>query len=400
MSDRTVGGRGARILLGYELGAGIGYAARLRRLALDLAAEGHRPVVALRDLDLANPLFGTDELTVVQAPYLIGRLPARPPGGRLEATGFADVMAINGFGSEDHLFSMVSGWRGLIDLVRPALIVGTFCPLLTTAAYGRIPTVVFGAGYSTPPADADEFPRLRRDGMPLDDQGDLLATVRRVQDRCGAPVPHRLTDIYRGDRRLVTTFPEIDPYRHARSEPCVGHFDALGGPSPIAERRVYGYVAGTGPIARRIVDGLAMSGFDGSFYARQAPSALRPPRSGSSVVRLERAPDLESAVRAAAVVVHHGGINTTQVALALGRPQVIVPRVLDQQLTAEALGGLPFVAALDRSAPAETIAGAIEELIDDPGAAAAAVEAAVSIHQRRLHDARARVVEAALDLLA
>ena len=39
----------ASILLGWELGNGIGYARRLSDIADRLGAEGHKPVLALRD---------------------------------------------------------------------------------------------------------------------------------------------------------------------------------------------------------------------------------------------------------------------------------------------------------------------------------------------------------------
>ncbi|HVG81016.1 MAG TPA: glycosyl transferase-like UDP-glucuronosyltransferase, partial [Methylomirabilota bacterium] len=60
----------ARILLGWELGNGIGYARRLAAIAAGLRAAGHEPVLALREPKaLADPAH-----PVLQAPLVVGRL--------------------------------------------------------------------------------------------------------------------------------------------------------------------------------------------------------------------------------------------------------------------------------------------------------------------------------------
>ena len=169
------------ILLGWDLGHGFNYVVQLRQIADALAAAGHRPVLALRSLESVGRLLADRSYPVLQAPWLIGRLSPQAQGWW--PTSFADLMAVNGFGSEDHLLSMQRGWRDLIDLVRPDLVVGRYAPVLMSAAYGRIPSVLFGSPYAIPPADGATFPEFRRDVPAYADQGRMLETARRVHAR-------------------------------------------------------------------------------------------------------------------------------------------------------------------------------------------------------------------------
>ena len=113
-----------KVLLGWELGDGIGYASRLLAIARQLARSGHEPVVALRNFETTWPLSTDDPFPVIQAPMVMGRLgPARAQSG-FNPAGFADLMECNGFGSFDHLMGIVKAWSAVIDVVKPDLIVG------------------------------------------------------------------------------------------------------------------------------------------------------------------------------------------------------------------------------------------------------------------------------------
>ncbi|MCP5154172.1 MAG: hypothetical protein H6983_08420 [Ectothiorhodospiraceae bacterium] len=389
-----------RVLIANELGDGIGYSMRCLDLARSLRDAGHRPVVALRNLDVANRLVDSPDIPLVQGPYVVGRLTPAARRTGFRPTSFADLMACNGFGSDDHLYSMLRPWRSLVDLVRPDLVVGTYCPLLATAVHGRIPLLLLGSGYSTPPADASVFPAFRPDRQPYADQGALLETIRRVQARLGAPLPNVLTDVYRGDDRFVLSFPELDPYRGCRVEACVGHFEPLAPPQQTRGGRIYVYLAGGDPVPRRIVEALAAAGLRGCAYVRGAGDAAWSETGHAGIRMLVEPPPLEATVREASVVVHHGGLATAQVAMAAGRPQVVIPRYVDQILVAEAMAGLPFVRIAPARGGPRAVVEAVSSLVVSREAADTAMVHAQSVRARGLHDARRLILQACLDRLA
>ena len=387
------------ILLGWELGAGFGYCLQLRQLADALAAAGHRPVLALRTLDHAHRLFADRPYPVLQAPWLIGRLSREARVHGFNPTGFADLMACNGFGSVDHLYSMLRGWRDLIDLLRPDLVVTRYAPLLALAAYGRLPAVVFGSAYSTPPADGPEFPRLLYDVPPYANQSRMLETVRAVQKRFGARLPDTLAEIYRGERRVVLGLPEFD-YRKLRREPCAGMFEDAPPPRPVDADGFHAYLSGGDSAAWLAVEALIGSGLPGQIYARDADPALSERVADSPIRWLDKPPDAIAAAAGAALVVHHGGPGTAYAALAAGRPQMLLPQVMDQWLTSIALAETAHAEIVDDEAPPAVVADQLRRLATQAGARRSALAAAHDLQQRGMHGAWRRVVEACQALLA
>ncbi len=388
------------VLLGWELGAGFGYCLQLRQIADALAAEEYRPVVALRSLDHAERLFADRLYPVLQAPWIIGRLRPDLPHGRFDPTSFADLMACNGFGSTDHLAAMLRGWRDLIGLVRPDLIVARYAPILGLAAYGRLPFVVFGSAYATPPADAPRFPIFRDDTPPYADQDQLLETVRRVQHRFGAPRPDALTELWRGDRRVVLGLPEFDPYQDTRHEPCAGMFEIAPPPKAVRNAGVHAYLSGRSASTELAVAALAASGLPGRIFARDIDPGLRARIEGTRLCWPDDRPDAIQAASDAALVVHHGGPGMAYATLAAGRPQLLLPQVLDQWFTSGLLDRTGHSVMIGEPVTPGELAVRIRALAADPDAHEAAFDAALDLQKRGLHGAWRKVVGACRDLLS
>lgn len=388
-----------KILLGWELGAGFGYCLQLRQLADALVEAGHCPILALRSLDHAHRLFRERPYPVLQAPWLIGRLSPEAQVHGFMPSSFADLMACNGFGSVDHLYSMLRGWRDLIDQLRPDLVVARYSPLLTLAAFGRLPAVVFGSAYSTPPADRPVFPCFRHDIPPYADQGRLLETVRATQRRFGAALPDTLTEIYRGERRVILGLPELDPYRELRREACAGMFELAPPPTPVRDEGFHAYLSGDGPEAWLAVEALIESGLPGQVCARDHGPSLKARVAGSHIRWLDEPPDALAACAAASLVIHHGGPGTAYAALAAGRPQVLLPQVMDQWLTASALDRTDHAEMVDDEASPGDVAELLRGMAEDPAARRSAFDAARAIQDRGMHGAWQRVVEACTALL-
>lgn len=390
---------GKTILLCWELGAGFGYALKLREIAKDLAAAGHRPVLALRSLEQPDWLFAGFPHPVLQAPWIVGRLP-HPPGRQgLVPTGYADLMAVNGYGSVDHLSAMLRGWRDLIDLVKPALLVATHAPIASLAAYERVPVVLFGSAYYMPPADGDVFPRFNRRRRAHADQEQMLAVARAAQARFGAPLPERITDVYRGDRRIVVSMPDLDPYRSSRNEPCAGAFESYPAPTESTTTRFHAYLAGTGERVGRTIQALSATGLPGSIHVRGVETKHRP-ELPEHIQWLEQAPEVMDACRQACVIVHHGGPGTAMAALLTGRPQVLLPNVFDQALTADCLRHRPFVRTLSGQPETSAIATAVGTISSDISVRQSATRQARALLSQGLHNARQRILETCRQVIA
>ena len=80
-------------------------------------------------------------------------------------------------------------------------------------------------------------------------------------------------------------------------------------------------------------------------------------------------------------MIHHGGIGTTELALAVGRPQLLLPRYPEQVLTALAVNALGGSAFLSGRHPPDHLSPLLEWLTQNPAAARQAGDYAQALHQ-------------------
>jgi rhamnosyltransferase subunit B len=382
----------ARILLGWELGNGIGYARRLAAIADRLAEIGHQPVLALRDIgalpNSAHP--------VVQAPMVVGRL--RPGTRSFVPAGFADLIACNGFGSVDHLWSILRSWQELMNLCRPDLVVAEYAPCLVLAAWRRIPTVLIGTPYLMPPAEGPTFPE-RVGVRPYADQAAVLAVMREVQSASGGATPERVTQPFAEAARVPYGLPELDPWSGQRRERLCGSWDPIPPTPPPEHPRLFAYLSPQAPGFAGAANAVAAARIPGEAYIPGCPPQLESALLANGIVLRREPPPLTEAVGRATFVFHHGGNDTAQTALVLGRPQVVMPRYLDQRLTGEALAALGIGVLLGRNQPAAAIAAILVRAAGDRGLAERARLRSVLIRRRGIGDALAATLEATGTLL-
>ena len=99
-------------------------------------------------------------------------------------------------------------------------------------------------------------------------------------------------------------------------------------------------------------------------------------------------------------MVHHGGIGTTEVALGIGRPQLLLPRHQEQSLTARSLEALGLAVSLSREFEPRTLARAVEQVLEEPAYGARAQAFAQELQARGPFDNVARIVEGSREILA
>ncbi len=391
----------AKVLLAWEMGLGIGYAKRVLSIARALFAEGHEPVLAFRDVERFWALSIDDPFPVIQAPQVVGRLSAAARRHGFRPSGFADLLECNGFGSYDHLMGMVQSWCGVIDVVKPDLIVATYSPLLALAAFGRIPTVLFGHAYLLPPVDEPVFPHFSEPGPARADQRKMLRRVNEVQRRFGHPELAHLTDFHRGDARFIISFPELDPYQPVRCEPVSGPLQSFADLTPAPERpRFYAYLAGDHPMVETTVRGLAASGLPGEIFIRNTALSFDSTELARTGIELLRDfPSLQDTVRRASVIVSHASADTVQTGIAAGRPQVMVPLVADQTCTARAAEAHGLGVQIAANATPQTVASAVLDLVRDRQAAKTLGAYADAVRARNLHGQLRNLVSCCTRLL-
>jgi len=350
--------------MAWELGEGISYVKALIPVARALAAQGHRPVFALQNLVEPRAVLGT-EFAALQAPLWH---PRRWRGDQpFRAASFADVLAIKGYAAIEDLAALVRGRQDLLDLVQPRLVVAAYAPTLCLTAYGTVPVVTLGKSwFGTPPVTEPDFPVLVPGRQPLVAAGTLLEVVQEVQRQRQRPLPPTLPAALAGEQRLLLLLPEVDGYRSWRREPHLGPPDPLPEPSPPPpDRSFFAYLSADYSRCEEVLGVLARHGWQGTAFLRNATEPLRERLRQAGLILLDR-PAGNAEMFQAAVLVHHGGVGLSQVGLAAGRPQLLFPMHLEQEINGRTLHQLGVAHHLQGKFPAADVVGAIQEVHGQP----------------------------------
>lgn len=397
---------------------GYWHAVLVAQLAEALVARGAEVVVAVPDPGLVAS-FLPAHVPLVQAPFHV------PPDyllRGLQTRSFADILGAAGWREARVLGGLLRAWDTLIDLVKPAVLVADHAPTALLALAGAadnaatagtarpIRTVRLGLGFTLPPTSGAAFPLLVETpappAMPSNgDEAQLLRAVQAVARSRHRTPPEALPAALRADLTLVTALRELDPYRALRppDRSSVGPIEVLPAPSETPpDGAIAVYLAGDDPRTGPLLEALLGLGRPVRAHIREAaPTALGRWRD-AGIALAESPSGWHDAVRAAALVVHHGGAGSCQVAAAAGRPQLLVPRHLEQALNTRALVDLGVARALptgssDDAEAATWRASALELLT--PEARRAARRWATVIHGQLDEDAAAGVAREVLALI-
>ncbi len=311
-----------RVLLASELGGNLGHVGPLRRIAGEAATLGLNPVLAVPDLETAFT-FALD-VPVLQSP----RWPAFIYEGAIAGDeSFLDVLTFCGFAAPNHLSSVMRGWKSLIDLVKPDLVVADHAPALAYLAEAlALPIVHHGTGFTLPAIVNGRFQPLRSNSSPLVPERRLLGQVQQALQDLKLPVPDRLASAFERGTRLVNTVPELDPYAATRREPCVLPAEDLPPAIPIPEHiSIFGYFDGAAPDLAAVLQSLAESGQALNLYIRNGSAFLKQFMTLRGHKVFEEPPSLSELLPSVSHVISHGGSFTAHACLFAGRPHLIWP---------------------------------------------------------------------------
>jgi hypothetical protein len=365
-----------RILLGWDLGDGLGHVRRLIAAARALRSEGWSPILALRNIHrLPEETKAVAEAVVLSPqPRVLTR-----PGEAFSAASFADIVAVSGFADPAAMRPVLAVWDGLMALARPVAAIADFSPSLALACRGRVPLVAIGDGFVLPPVELPRFPVLRENARPFAPDGRVEEVVAALLRERAAPPLDTLPALVGGDAQIVCTFPALDIYGAHRHQAALGPFEPPPPAAPLPAPSIFAYLAADYVPTATMLDVLAQVKLPVACYVRDLDAARRERLASAGVRVHDRPPPLGEALSRASAIIHHGGIGTTEAALAMGRPQLLMPRHLEQYCTARRLAEIGAGIALPYRSPAPEMRGAIIHLMSTPGMKIAAADAAQAV---------------------
>lgn len=369
----------ARILLGWELGAGAGHAVKLLEIGGILASRGHQPVFAVQNI---FP-FAAADAPLWQAPLWPSQLAmlARPAMATPATMG--DILVALGLVEPGALAAMLGGWDAILTAVRPDAVAAEFAPALMLAARGRVPVLALGTGFSLPPPTMARMPSLTG-AAPVHDEETVLAAVNAALVGAGRAAIDTLPAIFTATHALPAAFAEFDPYRPSR-------LSAAGTPSIMGEvptadaggEELFVYMNGAHPRRPGFWQGLHRSGLKVRVHDPRLTEADRALLRGAGFF-VEEAPVPFAQVAARSrLVLSHGGLGFASSALIAGLPHIMMPYDIEKRLNADAVVAMGLgIAVPPNSIEAEPFAATLRVAMADDSLHARARAAAPAFAAR------------------
>lgn len=333
----------AKILIGWEYGAGFGHVALLVPLALRLREEGHEPVLALRDARTTEPLWKDKGLTVIQAPFI--PLPAHWDK-TVQTDTLADIFMLAGLSNPVSMVALGKAWQDVLARVKPDVVICEFSPTLAMVTLGVIPTITLGISFAIPPTGrplpAIRFWQQELTQTSIANEQRVYEAVSRTRAALNLPGFEFFSDIFGGEGVFVCALPELDCYGKYRTVPAIGPLTALDvslAPTkrnPQHQRKAFAYLANDEPSLPKIMQAIQSSHLMCDSYIRRLDAATRTAYTSDNVHLYETPQPLAELLPERGLLIHHGGMSTADLALRLGIPQLIVSRHLEQKVN----GGL------------------------------------------------------------
>ncbi len=391
----------ATVLFAWELGDGLGHVNRLLPIARSLAAEGHTCVFAVRNLLTCHASVSGAGFRLFQVPFVTPYADAEVRGKQIETMG--DILATVGYSDVPNLRAILAGWQTIFDAVHPSLVIADYAPTAALCARGAVPVINIGDWFTLPPSRLQLLPRFRG-GEPRVDEAKLLDVIAKAQaERNRPPLPTLPLIFAGGARNFVVTLPDLDQHKAYRAHPAVGPLDPLPAPATSEPTTDYfAYLSAGFGGTKGVLEALAESRLKGSVFLRDTTDGTRQAwRSRGLTVHDRPQPMVETASNAR-FVIHHGGLGTLETVMALGRPQMLVPRHLEQSANARLLGEFGVAVAMrsgGRFQP-EHVGQALRGLDEEPRFAEAARRKASEIETNGPYPGLGAVVGYCRELLA
>ena len=385
----------ARILIGWELGANSGHTVKLADIAAEVVARGHEPIFVLQQIGTAPPAAA-----VWQAPLWPVQLATLSRSADVVPATMGDILTVLGLGDISAMRAMLRAWDGILQAVRPDIVLAEFAPGLMMAARGRVPLLALGTGFSLPPAHLPIFASLT--GKPaVHDEGRLVEGLNAALHANDRPPLARLPEIFASDREIAAAFREMDPYREWRQS-------VHGAPSVMSVPTIatgegdelFVYMNGLQRWPDGFWQGLVDARLKVRVYDPRLTDADSRTLEGAGLI-IERAPvPFDRILARSRLVMSHGGLGMAASSLLGGMPMVFVPFDIEKRMVSASIAEIGLGVRLDfEHVDAARLAAVLRETFHDEALGRRARAAAPGFRARMARTCEQQTADAVEEML-
>ena len=353
-----------KILLAWELGAGLGHMATLASLTQYLSDKGHQVAYALRDISTADHFHQPNQYLVYQAPVL-GILGPNTAA----AYDCADMLLIRNYEDTAYLQAGVEKWQAIFADYQPDVVVCDHAPSARLAAYiTGIANYATGNGFTIPPLTVPlqtlypiDNPDLERIGK---NEERLNNCINRLLTQYGLTTVARAVDIFYGGLTFIRTFKELDQYPQRQDTNFYGMpYDQIKGSNAIwpnySAKKVFVYLYSSDPVLPRILSVLHQQGIDTLLYTKTDEIPLNFTINSKHIIFSTIPFDISDIRGKCNLIICRGGSNTEAAGLLQGIPLLTFPAHIEQLMTGQSIARQNLGLTLDQQANDTALSAAI-----------------------------------------
>lgn len=357
----------AHLVVGWELGHGMGHIMPLRMLAEVLLEKGHQLTFIVRDVSAAQRALEGLDVAWLQTPQVTYR-----PWEMTRTDCYSQLLGNIGFRDPEKLMSTVAGWRSLLKALQPDAALLEFAPSAMIACYVEdIPFALQGNGFFCPPADGEAFGVISKkisESQRNKEDTMLLASINTVIGDCKPALEH-VSDLYRLSRlNVLTSFRELDHFSRDNDE----NFRGVWVPSiPISPRwpkgggkRIFAYLTPR-PGVDKVLAMLSRTGLPTLVYCPGVEGKFRAPFENQNCRFLDGLVDIKKLAEQSSVGIFHGNHSSTAMFMLAGTPTMQIPLYMEQLMFARRIKdlGTGEIATLDQP---QRIAAGLNAILSNP----------------------------------
>ena len=317
-----------------------------RELIAALLKRGHTVHVAARDVGRAGAAFEGLPLHYWPVPLSLD-LPTKI---YQPTVSLAHILHNVGFANATDVTLRIAAWRNLLTAIRPNVLLADYGPTALLAVRGSaVKAVVIGMGFCLPP-DATPLPAFATlaHGTTVeqlsDDESRVTLNMNSALQQHGLPKIQRLADtFYDTHAQVLTTVAELDHY------PARGQAEYWG-LSPERAGKSVAWPAGTGrrvfaylkpfPAIEALFELLNQLELPSIIACDGLSESLRHRHRSATLNFTEGDVDIARLAVDCYVAITNGSHTTTARFLLAGKPVVMIPLQLEQELVAHAVTSL------------------------------------------------------------
>ncbi len=330
----------AKILFVWELGMGFGHLNRYTELMRKLCKEKHKIFFAARDAGNAQRVFGTEPITLLQAPYMPRGVnnPIRRPrtyAHLLHNIGFNDATALTG---------RIKAWRNLFDYIKPGMVIYDHSPTAQLAFRNtKAKHILCGTGFTIPPAKVP-MPNMRY--WEKADQNTMLTNEKRIFDVVNValkdlklPQLVNCAQLLEADAKLILSFKELDHYQDREETEYLGVTmpEDYGEPPSWPDggkHKIFAYLYPFKTLPN-LLNTLKNSDISAIIYAPEVQRAFREKHRSKRLMFADQPQRITEVTKQCDLALTNGTHATTAAVLLAGKPLLILPTNLERLLVAQ-----------------------------------------------------------------